>query len=244
MLLAPLVSSKEFSDDSKEYFKAVRNIMIGLTSLSLGLLVTNAKSDFQRHRDELKAQAANVIVLNRVLIDYGPEAKQARIALHETVQNEIHQIQLAAKDLVADAKAIGAAHMATLRLSLIALAPKNEGQSWLKTAALGLGQEIVKSRWRIFEDLGSNILWPVFYALVFWLIGIFFSIGLIAPRHLLALGGLLTASAALAAAIYLIVELNLPYEGSITVSPQPLEEALLQISEQPGSKPGLPASTM
>lgn len=83
MLLAPRADSEQFSDDSKDYFKAVRNIMTGLTPLSLGLLVTNAKSDFQRHRDELKSQAANVIVMNRVLIVFGPEAKQARIALQK-----------------------------------------------------------------------------------------------------------------------------------------------------------------
>ncbi|KAB2941822.1 MAG: hypothetical protein K8F92_18490 [Hyphomicrobium sp.] len=235
VLLAPSLSAKYLSaNDSREFFKAVRNVIIGLVSFSLGLLVTSSKTDFQKHRDELKGQATNIIVLDRVLRDYGPEANPARAELRRTVLNEIHQIQLAANDLVADAKAIGASHMGKLRLSLIQLSPKNEGQSLLKATALGIGQQIVTSRWRIYEDLSSNIIWPVVGALVFWLMAAFFAIGVIAPRHALALGGLLVASLSVAVAMYLIVELGAPYEGQITISPQPLEEAVAQISEVPG----------
>jgi hypothetical protein len=235
MLLASVLSAKYLTTgDSREFFKALRNVIIGLVSFSLGLLVTSARTDFQKHRDELRAQATNVIVLDRVLRDYGPEANRARGELRRTILNEIHQIELAANDLIADAKAIGASHMGRLRLSLIELSPQNARQSLLQTTALSIGQQIVTSRWRIYEDLSGNIIWPVVGALVFWLMAAFFGIGAIAPRHVLALGGLLVASLSVAVAMYLIVELGSPYEGTITISPQPLEDAVAQISELPG----------
>lgn len=85
VLLAPSLSAKYLSaNDSREFFKAVRNVIIGLVSFSLGLLVTSSKTDFQKHRDELKGQATNIIVLDRVLRDYGPEANPARAELRRT----------------------------------------------------------------------------------------------------------------------------------------------------------------
>ena len=59
VLLAPTLAAPARSDfNAREFFKAIRAIVIGVTSLSLGLLVTNAKSDFQKHRDELRALRA------------------------------------------------------------------------------------------------------------------------------------------------------------------------------------------
>lgn len=230
-LAAPHLSPPPLSDyNAREFFKAIRNIIISLTSLSLGLLVTSAKTDFQRHMDALRAQATSVIVLDRVLRDYGPGAQPARVELHRSMLNEIRHIRDAANGLVADAAAFGSSHMGKLRASLIQLEPTNDGQAWLKTEALKKAQEIVTSRWRIYEDLDGNLIWHVVAALVFWLMGAFFSIGVIMPRHAYALGTLFVTALFVAIAMFLIIELSFPYDGMITVSPRPLDEAVIEIS--------------
>lgn len=230
-LLAPGLAAPSLSDyNAREFFKSVRAIIISVTSLSLGLLVTNAKTDFQKHKDELRAQATNVIVLDRVLRDYGPDASESRVELQRSILNEIQQIDLAAHDLMADGKAFGSSHMGTLRASLIRLQPTTDGQTWLKTVALGKAQEIVGSRWRIYEDLEGNIIWPVVAAVVFWLVGAFFSIGVIMPRHAYAVGGLFIGVLSVAIAMFLIIELSFPYDGMITISTRPLRDAVAEIS--------------
>jgi hypothetical protein len=120
--------------------------------------------------------------------------------------------------------------MEGLRPELLKLGQGNGNDAWLKTTALSLGQEILASRWRVYEDLSTGIQWPMVYMLVFWLAGIFFSLGITAPNNLIAIGGLLVASAALAAAIFIMLELDTPYDGVITVSTEPLKSALEQIS--------------
>ena len=230
VLVAPAIATPSLSDyNSREFFKALRAIIVSVTSLSLGLLVTGAKSDFQKHKDELRTQAANVIVLDRILRDYGPEAEQARLELAASIGNEIRRIDLAARDLIADAEAFGTSHMGRLRASLIRLAPADSGQTWLKTAALAKAQEIVGSRWRIYGDLEGNIIWPVVVAVVFWLVATFFSIGVIMPRNAYAFGGILIGALTVASALYLIIELSFPYDGLITISPRPLEDAVAEI---------------
>ena len=234
VLRAPTLAAPALGDfNAREFFKAIRAIVIGVTSLSLGLLVTNAKSDFQKHRDELRAQATNVIVLDRILRDYGPDADQARSELASSIRNEIRQIDLAARDLITDAKAFGTSHMGRLRSALIRLEPTTDGQRWLKTAALTKAQDVVGSRWRIYEDLDGNIIWPVVGAVVFWLVATFFSIGVIMPRHSYAVGGLVIGVFSVAIALFLIIELSYPYDGMITISPRPLEDAVAEISGLP-----------
>jgi len=231
VLLAPRLAAPALSDyNAREFFKAVRNIIISVTSLSLGLLVTNAKTDFQKHKDELRVQATNVIVLDRMLRDYGPEANGARVELAESITNEIRQIDLAARDLMTDARAFGTSHMRGLRRALIDLEPQTDGQKWLKSAALAKAQEIVSSRWRIYGDLEGNIIWPVVAAVVFWLVGTFFSIGVIMPRSVYAFGGLFIGTVSVSIALYLILELSFPYEGMITISPRPLRDAVVEIT--------------
>jgi hypothetical protein len=116
------------------------------------------------------------------------------------------------------------------RFSRRAQKDKDNGQSWLKTAALNKAQEIVGSRWRIYEELEGNLVWPVVAAVVFWLVGAFFSIGVIMPRNWFAFAGLFVGVLSVSIAMYLIIELSYPYDGMITISTQPLEEAVAEIA--------------
>jgi hypothetical protein len=68
---------------------------------------------------------------------------------------------------------------------------------------------------------------PAFLAVViFWLTVTFASFGLYAPRNATVLSVLFIASVSVAAAVFLILELDDPLEGVIKVSPVPLRFAL------------------
>jgi hypothetical protein len=63
--------------------------------------------------------------------------------------------------------------------------------------------------------------------MVFWLMCVFFSLGLISPFNANALSGLFLASLSMAAAIFLMLQLGRPYQGLIKISTEPSRTALL-----------------
>jgi hypothetical protein len=54
-----------------------------MASLVLGLLVSSAKSSFDKTSDELTQTAARIVHLDHVLAQYGPEAKEIRASLRQ-----------------------------------------------------------------------------------------------------------------------------------------------------------------
>jgi hypothetical protein len=72
----------------------VRELIVGLTALTLGLLVAGAKSSYDHKVDHIHSQAANIMMLGRVLHDYGSEADQAIQDLKNGVQGEVNLLSL------------------------------------------------------------------------------------------------------------------------------------------------------
>jgi len=65
--------------------------------------------------------------------------------------------------------------------------------------------------------------------LIAWLIVLFVSFGIFAPRNPLVLAGLLASSVAICGAVLLILEMYHPQSGLIRVSDAPLRAAMQQL---------------
>ncbi len=66
---------------------------------------------------------------------------------------------------------------------------------------------------------------PFLAVLVFWLTILFTGFGLFAPRHATVVAALLVCALSLSAAIFLILEMDRPFEGFIIVSPAAMQTA-------------------
>jgi hypothetical protein len=64
---------------------------------------------------------------------------------------------------------------------------------------------------------------------VVWLVLIFASFGYRAPRNLVVVASLFVAAALVSAAIYLIMDMDVPFSGPIQISPKPLERVIAQM---------------
>ena len=64
---------------------------------------------------------------------------------------------------------------------------------------------------------------------MFWLTILFAVFGLFAPRHATVVVALLVCALSLSAAIFLILEMDRPFEGFIIVSPEPMRTALARM---------------
>jgi len=76
----------------------------------------------------------------------------------------------------------------------------------------------------------SAIPKPFLAVLVFWLCFIFACMGLIGPRNGTVAAVLLVAALSVSATIFLIEELDRPYQGLITIPGEPMRSALARLS--------------
>jgi hypothetical protein len=81
----------------------------------------------------------------------------------------------------------------------------------------------------MYEQAGSSIAWPFLAVLVFWLAILFMGFGLFAPANATVLAALFVGALSVAGAIFLILELDRPYEGLMHLPSAPVRDALAQI---------------
>lgn len=214
MFIQNLLPEHHLSEESKNIIKAARGVVVGLAALTLGLLIATAKGSFDTKGTELKISAAKTIVLNRLLLNFGDKSKEARDALKIVAESGIKVIEEINKNGV-NSNTVSGLGIDVLQKKLLELPDDKPGFSWLKNTALSLGNDIAISRWKIYENSSASVS-PLFIAiLVFWLMGIFFSLGLIAPLNAAALTALFMAAVSMTGAILLTLELDQPYGGLI-----------------------------
>ena len=72
---------------------------------------------------------------------------------------------------------------------------------------------------------------PFLVVLVFWLTILFISFGLFAPPNATVIATLFVCALSVSGAIFLILELDQPFEGLIRISSAPLRNALAHLGQ-------------
>ncbi len=229
MLLGKVLPKERLSDETKDVIKVAMAMIATLAALVLGLLTASAKSSLDDKEDRVRTWAAEVIVLDRTLAAYGPEAQDARTLMKQVLEARVAQLW-PGTGLSPSTLRTGAS-IEVVQRNILALQPQTDAQRWLKDTALKITQSMMEARWAGVQKLGRGIKWPFIAILVFWLAVIFASFGLFAPRNEIVTAALLLAALSVAGALYLILEMDQPYGGLITISPRPLQEALAQLGK-------------
>src|SRR5262250_3338277 len=79
--LQRLLPEHHLSNESKDSVKLVAGLLATLSALVLGLLIASGKNSFDGVADALKQIAAKVIIMDRLLAEYGPESNEVRALL-------------------------------------------------------------------------------------------------------------------------------------------------------------------
>ena len=217
------------STDSKDVVKLGTALIATMAALVLSLLIASAKTAFDTRSNQLVQASADIILLDRALARYGPETKEARSLLQRSVAGTVERIwpTEGAKRVTIDP---GASPIEAVYDKIEALSPQSEAQRSMQSQALILAAEMGRTRLLLFEHLGSSIPVPFLVVLVFWLCIIFASFGLFAPRNATVIAVLCVCALSVSGAIFLILELDRPFEGVLQVSGAPLRAALAQLS--------------
>ncbi|MCE9612888.1 MAG: hypothetical protein K8T26_01340 [Lentisphaerae bacterium] len=74
--------------------------------------------------------------------------------------------------------------------------------------------------------LGATLLGMLLVVVVLWLTLLFLSFGLFAPANPTAVVALMVAALSVSAALFLILELDRPFDGLIAISNEPIVKAM------------------
>jgi Protein of unknown function (DUF4239) len=231
MLLARLLPAHHLSGDSKDAVKQGLALIATLTALVLGLLVAT-KGTFDTQSTAVKEVSANVVLLDRVLGLYGLEAKEARESLANVVKIMLEQTwpegdanpsNLAAPDVRVAGE--------VLFDKILTLEPKTDAQRMLKARALEITISLGQTRQRLLAQKESSIPLPFLFVLGFWLTVLFACYGLLAPRNLTVFIILVVCMLSVSGALFLVLEMDRPFDGIVRVSSAPLRAALSRLGD-------------
>lgn len=192
-----------------------------MTALLLGLVTASARSTYDAQDAAIKTSSVNILTLDRHLAEYGPETKPTRDLIREAVTFRLAAIWPGDGSSGNFGTSSPVPPIEKIQNQLLSLAPATDAQRWLKGEALKLSDEVVKTRWRLLGITGA-IPQMFIFVVIFWLTVTFASFGLYAPRNATVLGVLFFAALSVALALFLIVELDGPFEGLIKVSSAPV----------------------
>jgi hypothetical protein len=227
VLLRKTLPEHHLADAAKDVVRLGTALVSTIAALVLGLLIASANSSFETQSGEVKRMGANVILLDRMLAQYGPEARATRDSLRRSIDALVDRIWRddrsgSAVQAPFEANAVAEAAFA----EIFALPAQSEAQRLLKARAIEASHDIARTRLLLFEQADSAIPLPFLAVLVFWLAMIFASFSLFSRLNATLIAALAIFALSASGAIFLILELSQPFAGLMQISSEPLRHAL------------------
>jgi hypothetical protein len=213
--------------ESKDVVKLSMGVVATLAALVLGLLVAAAHGKYEARSSQIKQITAYVIMLDRLLAQYGQGAQATRVLLRQAIAPVADRIwnenlSGSAQTTPFAANIEGEAFYQAIN----ALHPDNEAQSALQSRIIQLTADLTQARLLLFTQIGSSIPTLFLAILIFWLTILFASFSLIAPPNPAVIAALSVCALSASGAIFLILELDQPFFGLMALSSEPLRNAL------------------
>ena len=225
MWLRKVLPDQHLNAETKECVRVGMGLGATMTALLLGLLIASAKGTYDTQRNGVIEIAAKVGFLDRALATYGPETSNSRAILRQALDKMIQRMwpdrsagNIEVTTSVAEAR--------TLYDSIQQLAPRDELQRSLKAEALSDSVELSKTLWLLSSQKQVSMVFPLLVILILWLAVIFLSFGLLAPSNKTVIVTMLIVALSVSSAIFLILELDQPFQGLITISSEPIRNVL------------------
>jgi hypothetical protein len=217
------------STESKDAIKLATAVVGTLSALAIGFLVASAKTTFDDAETELKTSAARLVLLDRVLAQYGPEMAEAREWLADLVKVRINDTWGSDAGEVPKSALQDDLGIEPVQKLLRAIAPQDEVHRLLKARALEVSSAIAEGHWLVLESDNEGLPTAFLVVLTFWLTVIFLTFGLLSPHNATVISIIIICAVSVGGAIFIINDMAHPYAGLIHVSDGPLHAALAKM---------------
>jgi hypothetical protein len=220
------------SDATKDIIRLATGLLVTMTALVLGMLVSSANSSYQDRKNELAEMASDFVLLDQVLATYGPETQGIRDELLRQAENSLERIWPSQASRRSQLRPGERGQVLYHQLQI--LAPKNDTQTAAKTVAISAADSLRRTYFLMFLKSEQNSLsFPLLAVLVSWLTVIFIGFGLLAPRSDTIIATLAVCAVAVSGAIFIIMEMYTPFSGVMRISPSPIHDALSRMGPPP-----------
>lgn len=222
--LRTVLPKHHLENESKDVIKLGIGLIATMTALILGLVTASAKSSFEVVDGAVKETAVQLLTLDRILARYGPETGQIRTGLKQAVGERIDMIwpKDSSRPVSVDPTTAGMApRVEALADAIRSLKPHDDLQRALQTRAVDLAEGLLQTRWLAMDGSGATVPMPFLVVLLFWITITFAAFGMFAPNRT-AIAVLFVCALSIGGALFLVLELDGPFDGLLRVSPDPL----------------------
>jgi hypothetical protein len=231
LYLNRLLPERHLTKETQDVIRLGIGMLSVLASLVLGLLIATAKTSYDSTDRAIRSYAAELALLNEALRDYGGDASVPHDLLRSYTERLLqYGWPKGAKRpaMLEDEEA--RVLLEHVREAIRALKPVDDGQRTLQIQAIDININLLRQRWLLIEQQGPSVQRVVIVILVSWIMVIFASFGMNAPRNSTVLSAFLICSLAIGGAIFLILEMDRPLDGVMQISSWPMQNALVHMS--------------
>ena len=214
------------ADDAKDIIRLGAGLIGTIAALVLGLLIASAKSSYDTQSGQVQRLTADVVLLDQLLAQYGPEARPIRQLMRQALGPLVDRLWGESGAATKDAPFAATAVSETSFTKIGELAPQTDAQRSLKARAIQVSTDLAQTRLALFVHAGSSIPMPFLAVLVFWLAIIFSSFSLFSRLNPTLVAALVVFALSASAALFLILEMSEPFAGLMQIPSAPLRNAL------------------
>jgi len=229
ILLRANLPKSHLSAESRDVIKVAMGTIATMTAVVLGLLVASAKGFYDNQSREVTDMSARIVLLDRILAHYGPEAKDARFELRDSVVRLLDRMWNQRSSTAGKVEPSMAGEVVFDKIQ--ELSPQNDLQRSLHTRALNLAVEIGQIRWLMFEQASVSISVPMLLVVIFSLTITFTSFSLHAAPNPTVITTFILCALAVSSTLFLILEMYTPFQGIIRIPSEPLRDALAHLGQ-------------
>jgi hypothetical protein len=227
MFVRNALPEHHLNSDSRDAIRLSMGVIGTMSALVLGLLIASAKSSYDAKNSQVKQITANVILLDQLLAQYGPEARDTRVLLRRSIASMADKIWSEGDQAAtATGSFVVSVEAETFLNSVLNLKPQTDSQRSAQARAIKALTDLAETRLLLYTQSGNAIPLPFLVLLVFWLAIIFASFSLFVSPNSIVLFAFFVCTFSASGALFLIFELDRPFTGLMSVSDTALRQAL------------------
>lgn len=224
VFLRRVLPDNHLDTHAKDVVRLGAALVATITALVLGLLVNSSHTFFETQRSDVRRVAADLILLDAILDNYGPVSLDSRLKLRESTDLFIRQVWSGEMTPYNYTPLGTRAH--ALFDAIASLPTATPLQRTLHDQAVATTIRIAQSRLDLYERSRAHLPRAIIYVLMLWLTALFASFTLFSPLNPTSIAALVLVALCASAAVLLILEMERPFTGLMQVPPQALITAL------------------
>jgi hypothetical protein len=226
MGLQKLLPEAHMTSGARDMIGAVMGLIALLLALVLGTLIGSAYGFFAGQKGNVEVMAARSIQLDMALKQFGPETEALRSGLRRALDEAYKAIWVEDHDPRTYPVADLVVGFEKLNQGVAQLQPKTPDQLAAAPTINASVSIIEQTRILMALQLVSPISWPLLGIVVSWAMLLFAGYGVLARLNTTAVVAAFIGAFAIGSAVFLILELNQPFNGMFRIPATAMEQAL------------------